>query len=312
MIRRIVLAFAIAVATLCLVPSARAVEPKRLLVVSVTAGYRHASIPLAEMALVELGEESHAFTLDFVRQPPGEPKAPEKPKALKPDATAEQKAALDAAMEKYRAALVPYEAERARWLPSVAETLRQLAPSNLARYDGLVLNETTGDLPIPDKQGLLGWVRAGHALIGLHSASDTFHNWPEYLHVIGAEFDHHGAQVPADVVNEDPAHPATAHLPATWHLDLEEIYQFKNFDPAKVHELLALNAHPNDRTPGHYPLAWTRAEGQGRVFYTALGHRDDLWSLAPNLKDRKNPIETTRAFRKHVLGGILWSLNVTP
>jgi len=31
-----------------------------------------------------------------------------------------------------------------------------------------------------------------------------------------------------------------------------------------------------DRPP--YPTTWARKEGDGRVFYTAMDHRDDIWS----------------------------------
>ena len=40
---------------------------KRLLLVSVTRGFRHASIPVAEAALEELGRGSGRFHLDFLR-----------------------------------------------------------------------------------------------------------------------------------------------------------------------------------------------------------------------------------------------------
>ena len=57
----------------------------------------------------------------------------------------------------------------------------------------------------------------------------------------------------------------------------DEIYQFKNFDRTKVHGLLTLDKHPNDKTPGNYPIAWCKDYGKGRVFYTSLGHREDVW-----------------------------------
>ena len=54
-----------------------------------------------------------------------------------------------------------------------------------------------------------------------------------------------------------------------------------------------------DRKGGDYPQAWTRTDGRGRVFYTALGHRDDIWSNDP-------------VFRAHVAGGIRWALSLEP
>ena len=53
--------------------------PKKLLVVTVTTGFRHSSIPAAEATLAQLARESGQFTLEFVRQPEGEPAAPTPP-----------------------------------------------------------------------------------------------------------------------------------------------------------------------------------------------------------------------------------------
>jgi len=42
-------------------------RPKKLLVVTVTKGFRHSSIPTAEKVLGELAQKSGAFTVDYVR-----------------------------------------------------------------------------------------------------------------------------------------------------------------------------------------------------------------------------------------------------
>ncbi|MEI6862357.1 MAG: ThuA domain-containing protein, partial [Verrucomicrobiota bacterium] len=41
------------------------------------------------------------------------------------------------------------------------------------------------------------------------------------------------------------------------------------------------------------PSTWARMQGKGRVFYTSMGHRDDVWT---------NP-----AFQSVLLGGINWA-----
>src|SRR4051794_9500510 len=52
--------------------------PKRLLVVSVTSGFRHPSIEVGEKVLRELAQRSREFALDFASVDPGDPKyAPE-------------------------------------------------------------------------------------------------------------------------------------------------------------------------------------------------------------------------------------------
>ena len=164
--------------------------PKKLLVITTTTGFRHSSIPTLEKVLAQLGESSGEFTVDFVQQPPGEPRD------LEPGATDEEKAAYRQANEK--------------WRESLTNALEKLSPDNLKNYDGVVFASTTGDLPIPDKQGFLDWIKAGHAFIGIHAASDTFHQWPEYIEMLGGEFDHHGRQVSVDCINVDPSNPADA------------------------------------------------------------------------------------------------------
>jgi uncharacterized protein len=264
-------------------------DPKKLLVVTTTTGFRHSSIPTAEKILAQLGQQSGEFTVDFVEQPPDKP-------SLKKDATDADKAA--------------YEAAEAKWEDSLKAALQKLSPESLKNYDGVVFASTTGDLPLPDPQGFLDWIKAGHAFIGIHAASDTFHHWPAYIDMLGGEFMRHGKQVSVDCLNQDPQNPATAALPKVWTIDQEEIYQFKNYDPTKVHDLLILDKHPETGAPGHYGVSWCKMYGTGRVFYTSLGHREDLLDTDPNIKDRKNSTDIAKAYQAHVLGGIEWALGL--
>jgi type 1 glutamine amidotransferase len=49
----------------------------------------------------------------------------------------------------------------------------------------------------------------------------------------------------------------------------------------------------------------------GRVFYTSLGHREDIWDPTWDGKGgRKNSPETAKAFQQHLLGGIKWALGL--
>lgn len=269
--------------------------PKKLLVVTTTASFRHSSIPTLEKMLAQLGKESGEFTVDLVEQPPGHP-ATGFPAKLKPDATDAEKAA--------------FAASEAAWNDKLSAVLQKLSPENLKNYDGVVFASTTGDLPIPDKQGFLDWIKAGHAFIGIHAASDTFHGWPGYIDMLGGEFKHHGRQVAVDCLNQDPSHPATAMLGNSFHVSQEEIYQFINYDPAKVHELLILDKHPETGEAGHFAVSWCKDYGAGRVFYTSLGHREDLIDANPDLTDRKNSPEISKAYQAHVLGGIEWALGL--
>jgi type 1 glutamine amidotransferase len=113
-----------------------------------------------------------------------------------------------------------------------------------------------------------------------------------------------------ECLNQDPLHPANTHLGKTWTIKQEEIYQFKNYDASKVHDLLILDKHPETSSPGHFPVSWCKPLGQGKVFYTSLGHREDIWDADPNIRDRKNPAEISKAYQAHVLGGIRWALGL--
>jgi len=174
-----------------------------------------------------------------------------------------------------------------------AELGAKTTADGLKAYDGVVFINTTGDLPLASREAFLAWIESGKALVGIHAAADTFHGWPAFITLLGAEFDYHREQAKVRVLIDDPKHPATEGLVAPIEL-FDEIYLYKNFDRARVHMLLSLDRHPNTGEPGFYPIAWTREQGRGRVFYTGPGHRDE--------------VVQADWFGRHLLGGIRWAL----
>lgn len=137
----------------------------------------------------------------------------------------------------------------------------------LRRVKAVLFVNTTGELPDESRDALLRWIALGGTFAGVHSASDTWHSSAAYLDMLGGEFVSHPAEDVAVIDVIDATHPATAHLESP-HAMVEEIYTFGRFDPARVHLLLATNGQP---------LAWEKTFGAGRVLYTALGHRNDVW-----------------------------------
>lgn len=177
-----------------------------------------------------------------------------------------------------------------------AEVRTKLTIENLNKVDGIIFANTTGDLDIPDKDGFMRWIENGHAFIGMHSCSDTFHGYRPFIDTLGGEFLTHGAQVQVDAYNQDPHHPATKHLGSIYTV-FDEIYEFKSFERSKVHGLLTLDKHPQTWVPGDYPVSWAKNVGKrGKVFYTSLGHREDVW--------------TSTLYQQHILGGIRWALGL--
>jgi hypothetical protein len=165
----------------------------------------------------------------------------------------------------------------------------------LKNVDCIVFANTTGDLPLPDKDAFLDFIKSGKGFVAMHSGSDTFHGWRPYIEMLGGEFLIHHEQVHIDPINEDPEHPATKKMGPTFGV-FDEIYIIKNYDGSKVHRLLTMDRHPNSGTPGEFPVAWCKNYGKGRVFYTSLGHREDVW--------------LSQAYQDHILGGIKWALGL--
>jgi type 1 glutamine amidotransferase len=311
---RVIRVSALILALACGWPVHAAEAPKKVIVVTVTTGFRHSSIANAETTLAQLARESGQFTVEFVRQPDGEPVAPTAPRLGE---RGEDDPAYQAALARYIADERAYHGAHAAWMTEVAAVLQKLSPAGLANYDGVIFANTTGDLPLPDKQGFVDWVASGKAFIGTHSASDTFHEFPPYVAMLGGEFRTHGPQVTAQCLNHDPTHAACTPLPAVWTV-YDEIYELNGFERARVHGLLsldrlALDGDGNTQTPGDYPISWNRIHGSGRVFYTALGHREDVWDpLWPEPGGRRNSPAVARQFQQHLLGGILWALGLAP
>lgn len=159
-----------------------------------------------------------------------------------------------------------------------------LTPQGLRNYD-VVIFYTTGELPLTDAQktGFLNFIKSGKGFVGIHSATDTFYKWPEYGEMIGGYFDGH-PWTQNDTVTikaHDRANPLTSHWEESFKLQ-EEIYQYKEFNKANVTVTMSLDTAGTDMTKRgikakEFPLTWFRNYGKGRVFYTALGHRPEVW-----------------------------------
>jgi type 1 glutamine amidotransferase len=127
------------------------------------------------------------------------------------------------------------------------------------------------------------FVRWGGGFLGVHSATDTFYEWPDYGKLIGGYFNGHPWHQPVRIKVADPADAIVSFLGPTFDI-ADEIYQIRDFDERGSHVLLRLDEASVDltkegveRQPYGWPLAWTRTFERGRVFYTALGHEEAVW-----------------------------------
>jgi uncharacterized protein len=184
-------------------------------------------------------------------------------------------------------------------VPVAVPEVRDVSPDQLAAARVLALF-TIGETPWSDDQKRAAheaWVEGRLRILGVHSATDASHTWPEYGQMLGARFDGHPwtQDFAVDVVDHD--HPATAHLGGQWPWH-DEVYLFRDLRPdARVLLRLAENqvdlSAPGGRVPVcGFPLAWCVQDGAARSFYTALGHFHLAWEL---------PV-----YLRHLAGGLAW------
>ena len=196
-----------------------------------------------------------------------------------------------------------------------------LSPEALKNYDGVFFASTVGTLPFPDLEGFYAWVRNGGAWLGNHASSDSMHGVNSYFDMMGGEFTGHGSQTTEAMTVMDTNHPIGKAIGANTLTARDEMYTFENanFDFSKVRTILSFTAAMNDGmhtpvgAPGQWPVIWIKNYGKGRVFYSALGHREDvvdpvLTALGENT--RLNSPEVAQAYQRMLLAGIRWGLGL--
>jgi type 1 glutamine amidotransferase len=248
-------------------------KPRKLLVFSATAGFRHASIATGKVALTELGKKTGAYQT------------------------------------------------------VVSDDLANFEPDAIQQFDAICFLSTTQDIfsPHPSEmkkmseeektaarekatrlqKSLLSFIESGKGFVGIHAATDTLYNLPEYGRMIGGYFDGHpwnaNHDVQIDVEKGQEKHPLTVMFDGQSMNFKEEIYQHKDpYSAKKQHILLRLNVEKSaqvkgmKRDDGDYGVAWARNHGKGRVFYCSLGHNHDMFWNDKVLS--------------HYLAGIQWSI----
>jgi type 1 glutamine amidotransferase len=172
-----------------------------------------------------------------------------------------------------------------RFVVTSTNDLSYIAADRLREFDA-VFFFTSGELQLDARQkaDLLDFVRTrGGGFAAAHSATDTLYTWPEYGELVGAYFDGHpfAGEITVDI--EDANHPTMANLGTSFNIS-DEIYKFRNFSRTRSHVLMTIRSSISEpdinkaEYPLDSPLAWAHTYGNGRAFYTALGHLDETWS----------------------------------
>jgi len=194
---------------------------------------------------------------------------------------------------------------------------------DLSGYDAIFFY-TTGDLTTEGgdknpamsaagKQKLLDYVASGKGFLASHCGADTFHSpghdagkqretqteVDPYIAMLGGEFISHGPQQKARQQIVDAKFPGFAEAADEGADDSfivnDEWYSLKNYAD-DLHVILVMDTQgmqgkDYERPP--FPSTWARRHGKGRVFYTSMGHREDVWD---------NP-----KFQKMLVGAFGWA-----
>lgn len=180
---------------------------------------------------------------------------------------------------------------RARgWDVFVTENAAVMNPGDLARFDAVVLNSTSGDIFTTDQRAAFrGWIENGGGVVLLHGAGgDHRYDWDWYRDtLLGVRFIGHTStpdQFQNGTINVvDPAHPATKRLPVRWPRT-EEWYAFDRVPTGNDTRILATldeasyRPEAAQRMGALHPIVWTRCADRGRVFFSALGHKAETYA----------------------------------
>lgn len=163
-------------------------------------------------------------------------------------------------------------------------------------------------LPEDELKPILDYVKSGKPIVGFRTSTHTFKypqgsanehlndDWP--LRVFGAKWSrHHGhlSTTRTSVAPGSEEHPVfrgveTGMTLPSWLYVVEPLAE--GCTPLLIGK--ALNPQ-NGRDFGPQPVAWTKANRGGRVFFTTLGHPEDF---------------ANDSMRRMALNGILWAAGV--
>ncbi|THH40010.1 ThuA domain-containing protein [Neolewinella litorea] len=179
----------------------------------------------------------------------------------------------------------------------VSEDAAVFTKENLARYRAVVFLSTTGDiLDNAQEMALQRYVEGGGNWLGIHAAADTEYEWPWYNQLAGAYFESHPKGTPEATIRVlNSRHPATRGLKDRW-TRTDEWYNYKSIQPG-MNVLMELDetTYEGGKNGANHPIAWYREIGQGRMFYTGLGHTEASYSEPE--------------FVAHVYGGLQYLLD---
>ena len=155
------------------------------------------------------------------------------------------------------------------------EDLNTLSPEILQLYDVLIITSNQAQIETAQERALLEAVERGLGLVVVHSASHAFRNSSYYTELVGGRFDTHGTGIFRSRII-DANHPV-----------MQGYNSFESWDETYIHKQLGNDLRVmmiREHEGGYEPYSWSRRQGKGKVFYTALGHDERTW-IQPEFQD---------------------------
>jgi uncharacterized protein len=146
--------------------------------------------------------------------------------------------------------------------------------AKLETFDLIVQCYTQGEIKPDAERNLEQAVKSGVGLAGWHGGlADSFRANVEYEFMVGGQWvAHPGGVIDYDVDISKPGDPTVKGLKPRFHMKSEQYYM--QVDPGV--EVLATTTFSGQYAPWIkgvvMPVVWKKLYGQGRVFYTSLGH----------------------------------------
>ena len=237
-------------------PAVAPKKPRKVLIFSLSWGYKHSSIPYGKAAFEILGKKTGAY----------EPVVSDDISMFEPQNL------------KQFDAVVFNNTNNEIFLPEDFDKLPPAEKEKAAKYDKML------------KNSLVSYLKSGGGLAVTHAGVASFRDWPEFGNIIGARFDNHpwvsGSTVTLRV--EEPDHPVMQAFAKPLFEVTDEIYQVTApYSRDNLRVLMSIDVNRTTiklasvgavhRTDNDFAMTWIKDYGKGRVFYCALGHDHDLF-----------------------------------
>ena len=181
----------------------------------------------------------------------------------------------------YRELLVPWLRDQG-FDVIVSDSLEPYADAGLMRDIDLVVQIwTMGTITDAQLNGLLDAVENGMGIAGWHGGlGDSFRLAQRYEYMVGGQWVEHPGNdgIPYRVNITDHEDPITRGLN---DFDVVSEQYYMHVDPNN--KVLATTTFNGDHDywvrDAVIPVAWKRQYGEGRVFYTSLGHKPEVYEI---------------------------------